>query len=179
MPGDKPVVNNRRDRRRLKLHLLDTLDASLRERQCGECSGCCTVFDIPVLDKAAGDTCKHVGTSGGCSIYGERPQPCQDYQCGWRVGIGALDDRPDRIGVVLTPTPPGAPGHPALLAHELYPGAFADAWGFLSEIAERSVLLLIDEGIPKQVMGPDYRIQGMGAVLEEIKRLNVENRARR
>lgn len=167
---------DRRERRRLKVLLAEQLDANLKDRQCGECSACCTVLDIPVLDKPAGDTCKHVAASGGCSIYGGRPKPCREYQCGWRVGVGAPEQRPDRVGVVLSPTLPGTPGHPAFLVHEIYPGAFVDAWDLLNEVAGGIVLLLIREGIPKQVLGPDYRINGMGAAIAEIRRLNAEQR---
>ncbi len=176
---DSPTVMNRRERRRLKVHLEEQLDGNLRERQCGECSGCCTVLDIPVLDKPAGVTCKHVAECGGCSIYGARPTPCKEYQCGWRLGVGSLEQRPDRVGVVFSPTLPGTLGHPAFLVHEMYPDAFVDAWELLNEVAGAIVLLLIHDGLPKRVLGPEDRINGMGVALAEMRRLNAERRARK
>ena len=43
----------------------------------------------------------------GCQIYSQRPKPCAQYHCMWRLGFGYdKHARPDNLGVVFE----GAPG---------------------------------------------------------------------
>ena len=76
------------------------------ERQCGDCTVCCTVMaiDKPEIQKEAGVTCRHC--VGGCTIYETRPPLCHDYYCGWRQ-LPILDEswRPDRSGVYVEVEP--------------------------------------------------------------------------
>lgn len=46
---------------------------------------CCKLPQIPETDSAAGDWCQHCAVGKGCRIYGERPQRCRDFHCGWLV----------------------------------------------------------------------------------------------
>lgn len=170
----QPVVRNRKDRRRLKVLLTRGLDATMTARQCGECSACCTPLEIPEIDKACNVTCQHV--AAGCSIYPTRPKACRDYQCGWRLGFGLLDERPDRMGILLTPTRPGMPAHPALLIHELWPDAFFEAQAFLIGIAERIVLILIRDGLAKKFMGPEDKILALRSVIDGAIKVNAAAR---
>src|SRR5258708_5844522 len=59
-------------------------------RTCGECSLCCKLLPIDLLDKQANLWCQHCKPGNGCSIYNARPQVCRDYHCGWL--LGALND---------------------------------------------------------------------------------------
>ena len=72
------------------------------ERECGECTVCCTALaiDKPEIQKDAGVTCRHC--SAGCTIYETRPALCRDFYCGWRQ-LPILDDswRPDRSSVFV------------------------------------------------------------------------------
>jgi uncharacterized protein len=56
-------------------------------RICGECSLCCKLLPIAVLDKQANLWCQHCKPGNGCSIYNTRPQVCRDYHCGWLLGV--------------------------------------------------------------------------------------------
>src|SRR5712671_1135318 len=56
-------------------------------RTCGECSLCCKLLPIAVLDKQANLWCQHCKPGNGCSIYNIRPQVCTDYHCGWLLGV--------------------------------------------------------------------------------------------
>lgn len=72
----------------------------LAGRECGDCTLCCTLLAIerPELRKAAGVTCPHC--LKGCTIYPERPAPCREFHCAWRLlPIFGEDWRPDRSGV--------------------------------------------------------------------------------
>lgn len=68
-------------------------------RQCGECTLCCTLLPVPVLDKPANTDC--VNCNGGCSIYEERPTPCRTYHCEWLKGEFPEEWRPDKSHVVF------------------------------------------------------------------------------
>ena len=72
-------------------------------RPCGECQLCCKLFPVPVLDKPAGEWCRH-SCAGGCAIHGPRqPEVCRHYDCYWKDHDDLPDEcRPDRIGVVVT-----------------------------------------------------------------------------
>jgi hypothetical protein len=165
---------DRKTRRRLKVVLERRLDATIAGRTCAECSACCTALDIPQLDKPAGEPCRYLGPMGGCSIYDERPKLCREYLCGWRIGIGDL--RPDQVGVVITPTRPGAPGYPGMIVHELWPDAFSDAREYLVDLASRLVLVLVRDGRPLTIAGPDHLVMGMKSQIEGIQRENAELR---
>jgi hypothetical protein len=86
----------------------------MSERQCGECTACCThlKIDTPEFQKLAGPDCPHLVPRRGCGIYETRPQACRDFLCLWRQMPAMPDDwRPDRSGVLLVVTkdnvPPG------------------------------------------------------------------------
>lgn len=174
-PG--PVMN-RKHRRALKVEQERQLDGMLAERRCGDCTGCCTALAIAELDKPAGVPCRHLRSDGGgCGIYETRPKACREYECGWRIGAGTLEQRPDHVGIVMSPIGPGNPGHPGAAVHELWPDAFDDAHDLLARVANGLVLLLVRDDLVKQVLGPEDRIRGMKSELEKIRQLNDQIRA--
>lgn len=133
----------------------------LQERQCDTCRACCTPLGIPELDKPPGVTCKYL-VADGCSIYDKRPQDCRDYYCGWRLGVGHVDHRPDRVGILLT-AHQNIPGIiPDLLdvtfmAHEVWPDARkeSNAQELLGTIGSRGFLVFVHYGEQQcQVVGP-------------------------
>lgn len=71
-------------------------------KPCGDCSLCCKVLEVAVIDKPAGRWCRHFRKGTGCAIHAERPGLCRDFQCLW-TGLDALgeDWRPDRSRLVL------------------------------------------------------------------------------
>lgn len=126
------------------------------QRPCGECKACCEVLAIQELDKPLNVMCEHAGAGpqGCCTIYDSRPKSCQDYLCLWKLGLGTDDHRPDRSGLVLSPTREGTACYPAASIHELWPGAFDEAFDFIADAASRTVLLLIRNGRVSKVFGP-------------------------
>ena len=81
-------------------------------RRCGDCSYCCTWFEVEELEKPVGKACPHLGATlytmqdrkvaGCCTIFGEpeHPRECQRFFCTWRLGYGSKDSRPDRAHLV-------------------------------------------------------------------------------
>ena len=68
-------------------------------RQCGECTVCCDILEIPTLEKPSRKTCPNV-CSKGCSIYESRPTECRTFQCLWSEGYTGEGQRPDKSGIM-------------------------------------------------------------------------------
>jgi len=83
-------------------------DPQLPNRQCGECSLCCTVLRVDEIAKLGGTRCQHVRSGAGCGIHARRPGICRAYECMWLRGKLRDADRPDRLGAVLDLVPVGA-----------------------------------------------------------------------
>lgn len=78
------------------------------DRQCGECSLCCTVLRVDEIAKLGGTPCQHVRSGAGCGIHAHRPGICRAYECMWLQGKFRDEDRPDRLGAVVDLVPVGA-----------------------------------------------------------------------
>ena len=77
---------------------------------CGGCSLCCKLLDIPELEKPANRWCQHCAPGRGCTIYDKRPQPCRDFACVWLESQHDATPlppelRPDQCRVVLAFAP--------------------------------------------------------------------------
>lgn len=100
------------------------------ERECGECSVCCTYLAIrqPDLSKPGLEPCVYLKvlageegySCGGCQIYADRPDVCTTYKCQWMCGAGNDEDRPDRCGVLIDTV---LPIHNCLQAKPIRAGA--------------------------------------------------------
>lgn len=148
--------------------LMRMFDQTLAERPCGECKACCTVMGVPEFEKPVDTPCKHLCVTG-CGIYEARPVSCQQFECAWRLGIGTLDQRPDKLGLVLFPLSPKANLGHAFVAREVYPGAFDDAAAFLVETAQRMVILLVRGERVRRVLGPPDRVERLKPALKRLK----------
>ena len=145
---------------------------AVRGRECGACTACCTVSDIVELGKPGGVTCRYERTEpAGCGIYSRRPRCCVEYLCGWRMGIGRADERPDVVGYVLGVSEDNIARQDLaywdqprdarlaamwLKALDIVPGAGSRAIGRLTEIAqERGSAVAAEIGLGKWVaVGP-------------------------
>lgn len=76
----------------------------LPERDCGDCTACCTHLTVnsPDFAKPAGIACSHL-TPGGCGIHAVRPHICRTWFCVWRRRADLSDAaRPDRSGLLVS-----------------------------------------------------------------------------
>lgn len=89
-------------------------------RDCGACTLCCKVFDVPSLSKPMGKWCLHCRPGRGCGIHETRPEHCRAFFCAWMTESWLGPEwKPDRAKFVLTIDPatqfllvqldPGAP----------------------------------------------------------------------
>lgn len=67
-----------------------TPDRIEMKRECGDCSMCCEghlTANIHGIQMTKGLPCHFLGKcdGGGCTIYDQRPQLCQDYHCLWKI----------------------------------------------------------------------------------------------
>lgn len=65
-------------------------------------SGVVTSFDVKVGEGGV-DFVPSYHPQTGCRIYNLRPLLCRQFFCGWRLGLGTEDDRPDKTGVIIHP----------------------------------------------------------------------------
>ena len=75
-------------------------------RECGTCTLCCKVFDVPSLSKPAGQWCRHCKPGRGCGIHETRPDHCRSFHCLWMTGAWLGPEwKPERAKMVLTIDP--------------------------------------------------------------------------
>ena len=98
----------------------------LIQRQCGECNACCIAPEVESLGKPDWERCKHL-VGGGCDIYGNHPDDCKQYLCGWRQGLGEDEHRPDKIGVMFSALSSDIVGD-HIIIHEIEDGAINKVW---------------------------------------------------
>jgi len=152
-------------------------EAPMDSRTCGACDACCVVFRIPELGKAAGVRCIHA-EGQGCAIYAGRPTPCRQFRCGWHLGYGGPNDRPDRIGILLhaVPIEPGTALAEAgfgvgIQAHELWPRALTTPGlgvDFVRRIAADQVVTILHVDGTRRVVGPDVLVERVLAALRSV-----------
>lgn len=105
-------------------------------RQCGPCSLCCKVMEVPEIEKRRGAWCLSCrpGTAAACTVYKTRPRSCSDFRCLWLGGAFDDEHRPDKTNLVLVPYGDGSTVRaifdvtlgrevPLVIAHEGSPGA--------------------------------------------------------
>lgn len=124
-------------------------------RNCGSCSVCCVVPEIPELKKAAHETCSHL-CAGRCDRYDTRPEMCAEYRCAWLMGHGQSADRPDRSGALVEHR--GTKFGVQLVGKILEDGRRADkAIRRIASSMKRVVLVIAgpDDGTLKAIVGSD------------------------
>ena len=68
--------------------------------ECGDCTACCTLLPIKVINKPINTRCQHC--VGGCSIHETKPQTCAEFQCAYYQADNVpIDLRPDKCGVIF------------------------------------------------------------------------------
>lgn len=76
-------------------------------KDCGSCSLCCKLIEVPGL-AVAGVWCPHCkpgNPQGGCTIHDNRPEFCKGYHCFWRAESWPDEFRPDRCKVIFEALP--------------------------------------------------------------------------
>jgi hypothetical protein len=61
-------------------------------RSCEGCTLCCKLMEVEPLNKPRAEWCPHCDQKAGCRIYGERPEACRIFYCGYRR-VPEIDER--------------------------------------------------------------------------------------
>lgn len=69
--------------------------------ECGGCTLCCELFDIPWMDSPPGEICKYC-KNDGCDIYDTAPKECLEFQCAYnQMDKVSINLRPDKCKVIF------------------------------------------------------------------------------
>ncbi len=120
-------------------------------KPCGDCSLCCKILRINVLEKPAGLWCRHFAKNAGCRIHSASPHECQRFQCYWTISEALGEEwRPDRSKLVIWSNVEGRiivdvdPSHPGAWRREPYFGQLK-AWSDRERPLPLEVLVRIKE----------------------------------
>jgi hypothetical protein len=151
------------------------VNAAAPGRDCGTCTLCCKVYDVPALEKPAGKWCQHCTPGRGCGIHATRPDHCRSFFCLWMTeGWLGPDWKPERARFVISIDPVSRymmvqvdPGQPKAWRAEPYLGQLRRwAQALLPEerlvivLNGRSATVVMAQGETELgVMGPDDRVR--------------------
>lgn len=106
---------------------------------------CCDYVSIAELAKPARQLCQHLEPSGyGCTIHNDpqRPAVCRNFMCSWMRGFGSDEDRPDKVGAMVSVNAIENGFFGQVL--EIRPGAVAgSAASIIADVAEQTRLPVV------------------------------------
>ncbi|MBS89363.1 MAG: YkgJ family cysteine cluster protein [Sphingobium sp.] len=136
----------------------------LSNRDCGDCTICCTVLTVDTSDfqKPAGKSCPQL-TAQGCSIHAVRPHICRTWFCAWRRIADMPDEaRPDLSGILVSLDFVRQPRNcfeGVSILVRLLPGSDAIENGIarsiLDRLCDRLVPVWFTDGAKKMLMHPE------------------------
>lgn len=143
-------------------------------RDCGTCTLCCKVYDVPALEKPAGKWCRHCTPGRGCGIHETRPQHCRSFHCLWMTQTWLGPEwKPERCKMVLSVDPVTRflfcqvdPGAPAAWRAEPYyrhlkqwaAGGAAERRHVVVFLNHSATVILPDRDVPLGLISPGDRI---------------------
>ena len=120
---------------------------------------CCKLPAVDVLGKPGGVWCKEARPGKGCSIYGQRPQVCRDFQCMYLLDQNLGPEwQPSVCKFILYMMPDNKL---AVLTDTGYPNAWRDRkyYPSLKQLAatllDRGCITIVMSGATRFVMLPD------------------------
>ncbi|MCA3564025.1 MAG: hypothetical protein IOC90_06000 [Methylocystis sp.] len=144
-------------------------------RDCGACTLCCKVYEVPSLNKPMNKWCSHCTPGRGCGIHATRPDHCRSFFCLWMTdGRLGPEWKPEVAKFVLTIDPVSRyllvqvdPGQPKTWRQEPY---YSQLRRFAQALLPHEQLVIVFNGksgtvvtasrdIELGIMGPDDRIQ--------------------
>lgn len=104
--------------------------------ECGECTLCCELLNVPWMNSPAGHICKKCKIGKGCGIYNSSiPKDCLNYKCAYnQMEKVSINLRPDKCGVIFE-----------RLSDELFLGTTRDQL-VLTEDLEKQIMIFNHEG---------------------------------
>ena len=153
-PASRTVPNMNRHERRARAAKTRLVKLPVVNRQCGECTACCTLLGVPELEKGRYMACEH-NTGTSCGIYDERPHSCRAFKCVWLQGLIPIEERPDKTEIIWSVTipKPGKPQYP--VAMEITDGASKVEPGLsmILRVTERTPVIIINSSNKRRIVG--------------------------
>lgn len=146
-------------------------------RACGNCTLCCKVLTIRELAKPGGIWCPKCNVGKGCSIYGERPDVCRTFLCGYLIGKQLSESwRPSKAKMVIAFDDPHITVHVDLGSPAAWRSApyHADLKRWSSEIAAIRGNVFVAIGRRVIVVLPQGGETDLGIVAEDERILSRE-----
>jgi hypothetical protein len=148
-------------------------------RDCGSCTLCCKVYQVPSLNKPAGKWCQHCLPGKGCGIHETRPDHCRAFFCLWMTETFLGPEwKPDRSKFVISIDPVSRymmvqvdPGAPKAWRQEPYYSQFR-RWAQAS--AQQGQMVIIFNQQHATALSPSGETE-LG-VLAENDRVGLETR---
>lgn len=144
-------------------------------RDCGTCTLCCKVYEVPSLNKPMNKWCQHCTPGRGCGIHETRPDHCRSFFCLWMTeGWLGPEWKPETAKFVMTIDPVSRymliqvdPGQPKAWRQEPY---YSQLRRFAQAMLPSEQLVIVFNGksgtvvtasgdIELGVMGPNDRIK--------------------
>jgi len=73
-------------------------------RECGKCTMCCLLTEVPELKKQVNIPCEFC-SSNGCDKYSTRPESCKNFKCRWLKENWNINLRPDKCNIMFEKLP--------------------------------------------------------------------------
>jgi hypothetical protein len=158
-------------------------------RECGSCTLCCKVYNIPEIGKVAGKWCTHCAPGKGCRIHDALPSPCAEFNCLWRTQeVLPAHWKPDQAKMVVTLHPLNGniyvqvdPGAPTAWRRQPYLDQLRQwarnnlpkGWYVVVFVNELATLILPDQEMPLGALKPNdglavRQTSGPGGVNYEV-----------
>jgi hypothetical protein len=149
-------------------------------RDCGTCTLCCKVFDVPSVPKPMGKWCQHCLPGRGCGIHETRPEHCRAFHCLWMTGDWLGPEwKPERCKFVLTVDPVNRfllaqldPGSPAAWKQAPYYAHFKQ-WAQGGAEQGRHVLIFLNKSVTVVLPDRDVAV----GIIEPNERLVIRPKA--
>jgi hypothetical protein len=128
-------------------------------KTCGSCTLCCKVYEVAVLDKAAGKWCSHCKPGRGCGIWDDRPQYCRSFFCRYMLDPHLGPQwRPDTCKFVMNYQPNGTfaiacdPGARHAWKAEPY---YSTLKRMSEQLLNNGITMYVVDGVNKIIVTPD------------------------
>jgi hypothetical protein len=143
-------------------------------RECGSCTLCCKVYNIPEIGKVAGKWCTRCMPGKGCGIHDALPRECAEFNCLWRTQEALPAHwKPDQAKMVVTLHPLNGniyvqvdPGAPSAWRRPPYYDQLRQwarnnlqkGWYVVVFVGDFATLILPDREMPLGALKPNHGI---------------------
>lgn len=141
--------------------------------ECGECTLCCKLLNIPWMDSQAGELCRECDENKGCKIYDKAPKKCLEFHCAYnQMEKASIDLRPDKCNVIFE------------RINDVFVGTVDPDKNYFQDIVEGQINSLLNEGFsiilfnrkePKPIIIPSdkhTKEEAWNIVQMEVSKLN-------